>query len=265
VDDDDEPAPPVQAQPVFMMNDQNFVQWAFGVQDLDKVRSRLESYLTLKVQEIDRVCGPNSARKQKLSLAGRTDIKRIWDRVEAKRRKYVNIAHEQNKINEIIQDVQSLRALTNGDPFADGTLFAKTVKATLSADEAALYAEAVEARRQYRYRAKADAVVASLDQAIGFTDKQREQLLGVILRETRPPRQFGQYDFQMLLFQLAKVPEERLKGIFDDLQWRVLSGRLEQARASEPTLIRLGVLPGNENPPAPRAAAPVIRRTFNGR
>lgn len=245
--DDDEPEVAQQARPVFVLNEPQFAQWAFGAQDTSAVRSRLESFLTIKIEAIDRACGLTEAQKNKLRLAGKGDIKRLWDRVEEKKRKYLNVPHDQEKINEIVQDLQPLRTIASGEPFTEGTFFAKTLHSMLTGDQLARFESAARDKALFRYRAKVDLVIATLDQMAGFSEKQRQELRQLVLEETQPPQKFGQYDYQVAFIQIARLPEEKLKGLFDDTQWRVLKRRLDQARAMEQALINNGALPG----PAP--------------
>src|SRR5690349_5070920 len=72
--DDDEPEVVQPARPGFILNEPQFAQWAFGAQDTSAVRSRLESFLTIKIEAVDRACGLTEAQKIKLKLAGRGDI-----------------------------------------------------------------------------------------------------------------------------------------------------------------------------------------------
>lgn len=251
--------PAQQARPVFTLNEPQFYQWALGAQDASAARSRLESYLALKVESVDRACGLTEAQKQKLTLAGKGDMKRLWDRLEEKKRKYVNVPHDQEKMNDIVQDLQPLRALVSAEPFADGSFFAKTLHVMLTGDQLARYETAAREKAAFRYRAKVDLVIATLDQAAGFSDKQRQELRKLILEETEPPKEFGQYDYQVAMAQVAKLPEEKLKAIFDDIQWRVLKRRLEQARLMEQALINRGVLRGGVQIQAPVLQLPAAR------
>ena len=76
-------------------------------------------------------------------------------------------------------------------------------------------------KRLFRYRAKVELIVASLDQTVGFSDDQRRQLVELILRETELPKRFGQYDYWLVMYQTGKIPESKLKTIFDDKQWAI--------------------------------------------
>ena len=82
-DDPEEIAPQAQPQPAFTINEVNFNQWAFGGRgDANTIRQRLDSVLTLKVEEVERACSLTEAQSKKLRLAGRGDIKRFSDRVD---------------------------------------------------------------------------------------------------------------------------------------------------------------------------------------
>jgi hypothetical protein len=45
------------------------------------------------------------------------------------------------------------------------------------------------------------------------------------------------------LIQLGRLPEEKLKPLFDDAQWRALHQQLVRFKGMEPQLIEAGMLP----------------------
>ncbi len=61
-----------------------------------------------------------------------------------------------------------------------------------------------------------------LARSLGLTDDQRRRFETLLLEETRPPEQFGVDDYQVVMSQAARIPEARIRPIFDDLQWRIL-------------------------------------------
>jgi hypothetical protein len=106
----------------------------------------------------------------------------------------------------------------------------------------------VREKRLFRYRAKVELIVASLDQAVGFSDDQRRALIELILRETEVPKKFGQYDYWLVMYQTGKIPESKLKTIFDDKQWGFMNRQLNQMRGMEQFLRNNGMLPEKEAP-----------------
>ena len=77
----------------------------------------------------------------------------------------------------------------------------------------------------------------------------------LLLDETQPPPTFGQYDQYLIIHQLAKLSELKLKPILDDNQWNQMQGQFNQARGMEQFLIQNGLLPKDDienNFPIPR-------------
>ena len=101
VEEEDE----VAVQPnraVFMLTDDQFDQWVFGGPRNSRAgRDKLDSLLTLQVDDVARMCALSEAQKKKLLLAGRGDIKRFFDKVEEKRKKFAKVKNDQTKFNAI--------------------------------------------------------------------------------------------------------------------------------------------------------------------
>jgi hypothetical protein len=243
--DDDLPRAPVAVQPV--ISDQAFEQWIFGqVRNAREGRAKLDLLLTLQIEAVEQFCAITEIEKQKLQLAGRGDIKRFFDRVEEKRRRFQLVKHDQNRFGEIYQEIQPLQAIFTSGPFDENSILYKTLRKTLNGEQVAKYEKALREKRQYRYRAKVELVVGMLDEIAGFSALQRQRFVALILEGTQPPKRFGQYDFQVVMTQIARLPESKIKPIFDDAQWRLLSQQLGGARAMENHLMKLGFLPENE-------------------
>jgi hypothetical protein len=235
------------AQPAFMMSDDQFDQWVFGAPRNSRAgRNKLDSLLTLEVDDVARTCALSETKKKKLVLAGRGDIKRFFERVEEKRKKFDKVKTDQNKIGEIYQELIPLQVTLNSGLFADDSFYAKTLKKVLSEEEEARYQKVVQEKKQFRYRAKVELIVAQLDQTVGFCDAQRSQLVEIILRETKAPKQFGQYDYYLVMYLAGKIPEAKIKPLFEDKQWAFLQRQLNQGRGMEQFLRGQGLLPARD-------------------
>jgi hypothetical protein len=240
----------VQPAPaVFVMNDDQFDQWVFGgPRNSGAGRNKLDSLLMLQVDDVARTCDLSELQKKKLLLAGHGDIKRFFERVDEKRKKFDKVKNDQNKINEIYQELQPLQVALNSGLFSDGSLFSKTLKRVLEREQAGRYEGVLRDKRQFRYRAKVELIVASLDQSIGFSDEQRRKLVELILKETAPPRRFGQYDYWLVMYQASRIPTSELRPIFDDKQWGFVRRQLDQMRGMEQFLRQNGMLPEEQAP-----------------
>ena len=220
-------------------------QWVFGrYGGSGGARNKLDSSLLLRIQDLERTCGITEAQKKKLRLAGRGDIKRFFDKVEELKRKFQQGQNDPNA--NIWQEIQPLQVELNTGLFGDDSLYAKTIRRTLNHEQAARFESLSHERTSFRFRATVDWFVVHLDKGLGLTDDQRQRFVELLVNEARPPRRFGPGDYWYLLLQTARVPEAKLKPIFDAPQWRLLCRQFAQARAMEQWLKTNGVLADDE-------------------
>ena len=247
-DDDDEQEKLVPQQNMFWANDEQFEQWLLGNKTAAGVRAKLESLLSLQIEGLDRACGLTEAQKTKLLLAGRCDIKHLFEQLAEKKRKYLLIKNDRNKLGQILQDVRPLQIVLNSGPFDGETIFSKAIKKTLDESQAEKYEKLLQERRQFRYRAKIELAVETLDGGVGLRADQRKKLVALLLAETWPPKKFGQYDNYVVMLQIARLPDASLSSILDAGQLRLMSRSLAQAKQMEPFLKTNGFI--DADPPA---------------
>jgi hypothetical protein len=233
-----------------------FNQLVLGGRNLAVIRQRLETLLTLKIDDVDRVCKLSDEQMSKLRLAGRGDIKRIDDLVERARRQLLGTDQEPSKLNIILAEVRPLHQAFESDPFDDRSIFMKTLKMSLTEPQLAEYQKTVREKVEFRFRSTVELVVAMWDRAAGLTNDQRKQVRELLLAETKPPRKPSEYDTVVVVCQAARLSESRLKTLFDDDQWPVVKKRLESATRMVPVLAQGGLLPegdidANRREPAP--------------
>jgi hypothetical protein len=252
--DDDEPEENQNAQAAAMIRDvmvqqmpnvEQVDQWIFGrFGGSGGARNKLDSSLKLRIDDLDRACHISDLQKKKLLLAGRGDIKRFFDKIEEVKRKFQN---GQNDLNaNIWQDIQPLQVELNTGLFGDDSIYRKSISRTLGGDQISRYESLVRERKMVRYKATIEWFVVHLDKGLGFSDDQRQHFVELLVNESRPPKKFGQGDYWYLMLQTARVPESRLKPIFDVPQWRLLSRQFDQARGMEAWLKSNGVVPDDE-------------------
>ena len=245
LEDDDEPANGQEVQQMARVvgwTDETFDQWVFGSRTPSAARTRLNSLLTLQIEDVDRTCVLTPEQRAKLELAGKGDVKHLYDRVAEKRRAFQAVKNDQNKIGNIYQEIQPLQASFNSGPFDEGSIFYKAITNTLQGEQKAKYEKTLADKRLFRYRAKVDLTVAFLDNAVGFKADQRKKLSELLLAETKPPRRYGQYDYYVVMWQAAHLPEDKVKPIFDDTQWKLLSRQLTQVKGMGQFLKQNGYL-----------------------
>lgn len=240
--EEEEPARGAQAH--FEIAPRQFDQWMFGGgQSAGQSRRRLESQLTLHVESIDRVCRLSDPQREKLELAGHGDIKRFFEEVEEVRRQFMEVRRDRQRFNKIWQKISPLRTKLNVGIFNRDSLIYKVLTKTLHADQLASYQDHSLQRRQFHYRAKVAMVVAMLEKGIPLRDEQRQTFIKLIVDETDPPRAFGQHDFYVVLYQISKLPEDKVKPIFDEGQWLALQASFRRAKAMERMLRKENLIP----------------------
>jgi hypothetical protein len=80
----------------------------------------------------------------------------------------------------------------------------------------------IEQNRE-RHKAAIESATSTLQTNLGLREGQRDRLTKLLLKETRPPRKFGNApDIALVLFQLSQI-SEKARPIFDDAQWRIVS------------------------------------------
>jgi hypothetical protein len=111
-------------------------------------RRRLDALLNQKIIAADQFCRLTEIQKQKLQLAGRGDIKRFTDRMESLRPAFeqVHVIVDENDAREVSTwagtlawDAKTLRSTLGLGLFEDGSLFAKTLRSSVAAEQFAAY------------------------------------------------------------------------------------------------------------------------------
>jgi hypothetical protein len=226
--------------------EETFDQWIFGAsRNASQGRKRIESLLTLQVESVERACELSDAQKGKLRLAGRGDMKRFYAGVEEARKRFREARQDPNKFNQIWQEIQPLQTKLNSGFFDDASLFYKVLKRTLDAAQTAEYEQREYERRKFRYETKIGLAIVMVENGMPLRDEQRQKFMKLLVEETEPPKKFGQsqYDYYVVMLKAAKLPESKVKPIFDDAQWRALSQQFAQAKGMEQTLRRSGIIP----------------------
>ena len=100
--------------------------------------------------------------------------------------------------------------------------------------------------------------LADLAEEPGPGRSQRLRLFAVLLAETRPARRSGPSDYYAIMFQVSRIPVEKLRPIFDETEWRLLRLEFDAARRQEPMLRESGLLPED------RPAWDTVRRGGSG-
>jgi hypothetical protein len=221
--------------------DEQFENWVFQNQgSAATARAGLNGQVQLVIEEIDRACTLTDAQRAKLRLAGRGDVKRLFDRFERARDKFRALGNAQDRLQEVMPDVTAVQRAVTAGPLSPDLLVIKSLRTTLTPEQFARYDAVARERREARHRANVQRVVSIFEQSVPMPEARRRELLALLARETRPIRQPHQYEFYILLAQVARIPEEKLKPFFSAPQWKVVRQQLDRGRQIEQALKQQG-------------------------
>jgi hypothetical protein len=221
------------AQNKFVMDDNQFNGWLF--QGTGQVPDE-DSEVTLMVEAMDRSCHLTAEQKEKLRLAGHGDYARFDQKVNDLRSECVGKTYDQNEMNELTTQYQA-------GMLGPTSLFAKVVHRALTPEQREEYEAAEAERRKTRHAAKVRLFVAILEQSCPLKASQRDAMVDLLLKETRPALRSSEYDWYVVVVQAAKIPDSKLKPILDRAQMTYVKKITGQARGMEATLKQMGVLP----------------------
>jgi hypothetical protein len=161
---------------------------AVVAQRLEPVKQRLEARITM----VDRIVGLDRQQRGKLESAAQSDLRRLAATVAEARAKYAGKtlqldrrnggfgAETQRVLNDVQEDAMRCRELI-GQAAGAGSLLAKVVPDTLDEEQAAKYQAVMDGRRDCRWQAAVAAVLAQLDDTLGFTQRQHDALAAALL------------------------------------------------------------------------------------
>jgi hypothetical protein len=182
-------------------------------------------------------------QKKKLQLAGKGDIKRFFARYAAIKKKFQAVKEDQQKMQQIWQDINPLQISLQAGLFHEDSLLVKSVPNTLTAEQFARYDAIVRERRAYHHRATIEMTVSLLEENMPLRDAQRRELIALLTSQMKPARKSGQFEYYVIMVQLSRVPEEKLKPLFDKPQWNVVKRQLQQYKGMEAWLRQSGQWP----------------------
>ncbi|QDT46113.1 hypothetical protein Pan258_01300 [Symmachiella dynata] len=228
----------------FQISPEQFDQWVFRANgNARQARKRLDSQLTMRMNEIHRICSLDQTQKQKLSLAAAGDIKRFYDDVEKMRAKFMAVRNDRNAFGNIWQEIQPLQQKVSSGLFESDSLFHKTIRGTLTPQQRVKYDRAELKRRNFRFNAQVAVAVSLLERRMPLTEAQRSQLIKLISEVAPPPLRFGRYDQYVVWYFASQIPEATVKKILDEAQWEVFKPQVRQGKGMQQTLRREGYIP----------------------
>lgn len=222
---------------------ENVERWIFQSCGTEaKARERFDFQLRRQLEELARVGGITADQQAKLRLAAGVDISRFFADVDVVRQHVLKVKQDQEGLQAIWQEIQPLQRRLTAGVYDGRSFFAKSLRQVLSAEQEQAQRQLAAERTRYRYRAMLEVALLELDDDLALTAEQHKAVVNLALEGTRPPLVFGVYDSMFAGLQIARLPQEKLRPLFNDRQWQRLNKRFEQYRAMEQFLIQQGIV-----------------------
>lgn len=224
-----------------IIQESDFNQWIYGDRDSTQFLQKTDTLLTLHLESVERACPLSDTQKKKLRLAGHGEVARVVRSVEELKQKCVGSDHQ--AMAPLWQELHTLRTTINSGLFGNISLFRKTLAQTLTPQQATEYDRQDRERQRFWYEAKIERVLSKLENGLPLREEQRQRIVTLLLEETEPPKQFGEQDLYVVLYQAGQIGDEKLKPIFDEAQWPAVQQLLRQGRSMEQYLKSNGFVP----------------------
>lgn len=252
------PAPRVAALPLIdagqPWSDEQFALYVFRKdRTIESALQKLESILRVQLDDMERTCQLSPAQRSKLELMGRGDIKRFLQDFDSAKQRFHELDNDGQRIQEIMPEIQKLRGATQGDLFRAKSLFSKSLRSTLSAEQLAKYEEVTQERRAFHHQAQIKTAIAVLEQTMPLRSNQRRELAVLLEKEIKPARQPSPYELYRIMDRIRRLPEAKIKPLLSDRQWKAVLERAAQYSQVVPGLRANGLmLDDADDPPAAR-------------
>jgi hypothetical protein len=224
-DDDDDvdivAQPEARLEQRALLTNEQFDLQIFGrTGSIEAARERMNQLLSTHLGRLDRQFGLSADQKQKLALAGQGDIKHALDRADELRRKFQLMKYDRNDAVACLMEARRVRRELEVSAFGVDSLFYKTLATTITRKQ-----KSDESEREYRSSGYREAVVeaaARLRSVLSLTPEQHRRLKKLLLDEIRPPRLWGESRYAYFMYQMSRLPEDKVRPIFSDAQWKFL-------------------------------------------
>lgn len=209
------------------------------------LRGRLERQLIEKIRELATAVSLSESVQRKMKLAGREDVRRFFDELDnqvlAARKLTREGATHRDVHRHLHQAMKPLRIHYQNGLFEESSLFHKTLWANLDAEQRRRLTEYLNRERQEEFENQFDRVFNAWP-IFPMSDDQRETVKKFLSQEIPPPLHINSHVSDYVLFQLANLPEEKVRPLFKLIQWDDFSDLLERAKSYEEELIEHGLL-----------------------
>jgi hypothetical protein len=190
----------------------------------------IDNQLRLFVDSLQRLFSLTDEQKKQLEFYGRGDIVRFQQQVEQVRGRFMEVRKDQQRFNNIWNDIGPLQQRMQTAFFHDQSLLAKSLDKVLKPDQWERYGQWQAERRRFQHLAKIELIVAELETYMPMTAEQRGKVIQLITDAGSTPKKASQFDQILIMYLMSKVSDKEWISVLDKRQFEVVNKLRQQGR-----------------------------------
>ena len=201
----------------------------------------IENQLKNKVQQLSSEYDLTETQQSKLLLAGQWEAKQFANDVDVLRQKYTSSEGdivEQQIVVKQAQTLQKQRRML----FGNGSFLLKVMARTVTGEQLLKYQAALDNRLRLRHRSNVEGAIRDIERQVVIKISQQEMLVELLMSEIPPPTSANDYDEAVVKYQFSRIPEQKVRPIFNEGQWPQVRQTLDGFNELETVLTQQGLI-----------------------
>lgn len=203
-------------------------------------RDPIETAIRIRIDEFRSKYGLSEAQQRKLRFAAHNDLIRL-ERECNELYQAVRTAKKADERKRLEEELERLNQ-THLRLHEYESFFSKSLANVLTADQMKQYRADIEARLKLCHRSNIETALRVIERKVVLSIPQFESLVALLLKEIPSPHSASTFDEAIVQVLFARIPEFKLKPIFNDVQWPAVREILDGFRNIEPELIEQGLV-----------------------
>jgi|GEM_PF-5631024 len=205
-----------------------------GLDSVAKLQARFDAVTRSRLRSLELVDQVTDEQKRQLEQVSNEEQKQFLSQVEEVEAKMKGIKPDDPDFGKVRSDEMTrLRhSYEKLESLAGDRMFDEALERTLTGEQFKSYQEISGLRsrnEEYRFL---KAAIHYWSEAVGLSSAQRAKLWTLLVEDSHPfPVQSTRAHPAGVWSLITQVPEERLKSVLEDYQWRVVSPNLERIKA----------------------------------
>ena len=113
---------------------------------------------------------------------------------------------------------------------------------TVTGEQLSKHRAALDDRLRLRHRSNIEGAIRDIERHVVIKIPQQEALVELLISEIPPPKSSHDYDETLVKYQLSRIPEQKLRPIFDEDQWPQVRQALDGFHELEAALAQQGLI-----------------------